>query len=199
MATDRDDDDGAAWPRGGRTGWSVTVWQFVGFVAATIAGAAYLCGECCEKASRAAEPVTLVGHPGAVRSVAYRADGAMLGSVGADGSILLWDLDRRLARSMPPVGPSQDRCLAFSPDGGVLAAGSDRGPVVLHDLEEGRSHVLSDPSTATVWRRMPGIHAGWPSAGRRSAGRADHALGSRFRSGAVITAGACRGRLVAGG
>jgi WD40 repeat protein len=128
----------------------VSVWQLAVFVAATLAGAAHLCGACCGKGARASGRSTLVGQGGAVQTVVFGRDGGMLGAVGADGSITMWDLDRGLGRPMPPAGPEQGHCAAFSPDGRLLAAGRAGGPVALHDLRAQEERALIDPSAATA-------------------------------------------------
>ncbi len=83
---------------------------------------------------------TLVGHDGAVGRCCSARDGSMLGSVGANGTIAVWDLDSGLGYPLPPAGPGQGRCAAFSPDGRLLAAGRAGGPVALHDLQAHEAH-----------------------------------------------------------
>ena len=77
----------------------------------------------------------------------------MLGSVGANGTIAIWDLDGGLGHPLPPAGPDQGHCAAFSPDGRLLAAGRADGPVALHDLEAREAHPLIDPDAATAGAR----------------------------------------------
>jgi WD40 repeat protein len=132
----------------------VTVGQLVVFAAATAAGAAYLCGECCGKAAKGPGSApgwsTLIGHAGAVESVVFGPDAATLGSVGTNGTIAVWDLDNGVARPLPPAGPEQGRCAAFSPDRRFLAAGRAGGPVSLHDLHARDPMPLIDPSGTTA-------------------------------------------------
>jgi WD40 repeat protein len=127
-----------------------SIWPFVAFVAVSLAGAAHLCGACCGKGARATGRATLVGHEGAVQTVVFGADNGMLGSVGGDGSIAVWDLESGLGRPLPPAGAEQGHCAAISPDGRLLAAGRAGGPVALHDLQAREEHALIDPSAATA-------------------------------------------------
>jgi sugar lactone lactonase YvrE len=128
----------------------VSIWPFLAFVAASLATAAHLCGACCNKGGRESGRTTLQGQGGAVQTVLYSPEGGMLGSVGADGSVAVWDLVSGLGRPLPPAGPEQGHCAAFSADGRLLAAGRGGEPVALHDLRAQEEHALIDPSAATI-------------------------------------------------
>lgn len=151
MAADVGDGGGRSTEsRRGRRWPVVLVWQFGVLVAATAAGAAYLSGECGAKGGRTSGRSTLARQGGAVQSVAFDAGGRRIGSVGADGSVVVWDLRDGLARPMPPVDPEQGHCAAFSPDGRLLAVGRAGGAVVVHDLRAEEEQALIDPSGTTV-------------------------------------------------
>jgi WD40 repeat protein len=81
---------------------------------------------------------SLQEHHGSVNGLAFR--GRTLFSGGADGRILVWDLDHPEARPhdlVSPDGapPSGIWSLALSPDQKILAAGDDRGRVLLWSLD----------------------------------------------------------------
>ena len=84
-------------------------WPAIVMMGATIAAATCLLSDC-ERCGRTLAQETLVGNVGSVKSIAYRPDGAMLSSVGVDGSVVIWDL-------------------ATSPALGVLAARRWPGPI----------------------------------------------------------------------
>jgi eukaryotic-like serine/threonine-protein kinase len=72
---------------------------------------------------------TFPAHTGSVFSVAFHPDGKHLASIGADRTVKVWDW----ATGQECFSGSSDAdhnrgtayCVAFSPDGGLLAAGSD--------------------------------------------------------------------------
>jgi WD40 repeat protein len=73
----------------------------------------------------------LVGHHGAVTSVAFNRDGTRIVSGGMDGSVREWDA----ATALPiPAGQGHEiRAVAFSPSGDVMASGGTDGTVKLWD------------------------------------------------------------------
>ncbi|MCB9098494.1 MAG: AAA family ATPase [Anaerolineales bacterium] len=81
----------------------------------------------------------LYGHAGPVESVVLSPDGQTLASAGADGAIILWQMQ---AGDQPPqrIGqPLTDhsgtiKSLVFSPDGQLLASASDDGTIILWQM-----------------------------------------------------------------
>ncbi len=79
-------------------------------------------------------PITLSGHTGKVRQLAYAADGASIFSVSEDGTVRHWDALTGLpgpTRS-PQQGPLH--AVVCSADGRWLAAGGQSGQILLWDL-----------------------------------------------------------------
>jgi WD40 repeat protein len=97
----------------------------------------------------------LPGQPQWVGSVAFSPNGKLLASADRAGTILLWEvatghlLGRPLsavtdARIGDDLNPAIDS-IAFSPDGKLLALGSDSGPIRLWDVATG--HPVGPPLT----------------------------------------------------
>ncbi|KAF8300497.1 hypothetical protein DL93DRAFT_2037009, partial [Clavulina sp. PMI_390] len=77
-----------------------------------------------------------IGHTGAVSTVVFSPDGALLGSGSSDKTIQLWDVYSQAAKGDPLIGHSGSvRSLAFSADGTVLASGSYDRTVWLWDTQ----------------------------------------------------------------
>jgi hypothetical protein len=136
-------------PEGHPVKVALITWPMIISLGATVAAAACMMGDCRERSAVPAKQMGL-GHSGTVRSIAYRNDGAVLGSVGLDGSIAILDLSSRIGRPYAPRGIGRVRSAAFSSDNRVLAFGKLTGTVLLHDLVEGASLELDDPYASTT-------------------------------------------------
>jgi WD40 repeat protein len=135
-------------PEGQPVRLSLVTWPTVVFFGATVAAAACLVGDCAGQGRTHARE-TRVAHVGSVQSVAYRSDGKLLSSIGADGSFMIWGLRRHANDSFLPEGPGRVCSAAFSPDNRVLATGNLTATVALHDLVERESLPLEDSLEAT--------------------------------------------------
>ncbi|WP_225726836.1 MULTISPECIES: WD40 repeat domain-containing serine/threonine protein kinase [unclassified Nocardia] len=93
-------------------------------VAAAVGGlvALRLSGNTSEKA--ATPEAVLTGHTGAVNSVAFSNNGALIASGSSDLRVQLWNVRSRMADGQPFTGHfSAVSSVAFSPDGALLASG----------------------------------------------------------------------------
>jgi WD40 repeat protein len=102
------------------------------------------------------------GHLGAVRALAFAADGKTMASGGGDGSIRLWDVASGTMRSAwlgprpalgsperPMVHPSPVEAMAFLPDGKAVATATGSPIVTFWDVQTRElRRRLRDPSGA---------------------------------------------------
>ncbi len=82
--------------------------------------------------------VTWTDHRDRITSVALSPDGRLLASADMDNKVKLRDsVTGQVLRVLTPPSPSETRCLAFTPDSKVLAAGSASGSIDLWDAGSG--------------------------------------------------------------
>jgi WD40 repeat protein len=128
---------------------ALPTWLTVALLGAIVAAATSLLGDrkwFKESPSRS----TVLVNTGSIKSIAFRPDGAMLFSVGFDGSLAMLDLTTRLEIPYRPPGLGRVRCAAFSPDNRALATANATATVSLHDLVNHRSRTLHDRSASTT-------------------------------------------------
>jgi WD40 repeat protein len=87
---------------------------------------------------------SLIGHSGCVWDVAYSRDGRRIASaggelVGGPGELMLWDAATGLlVRPFPVSRGFGVHCLAFHPDGSLLAAPGGRGEISFWEVATGQ-------------------------------------------------------------
>jgi WD40 repeat protein len=127
-------------------------WPVVALLGATVTAAACLLADC-KRGGQIAAKDTLIGQSGTVKSLSFRPDGAILASVGVDGSIVIWDLATTPERSLLPDVSGPVRCAVFSPNNRFLATGSPSATVALHNFDVALRRRLDDARSATVGAR----------------------------------------------
>ena len=135
--------------RGHRFRIALPTWLTVAFLGAIVAVATSLLGDRDWHKDSPAKS-TLIVNTGTIKSIAFRPDGAMLLSVGFNGSLAMLD-PTRSAIPAPPLGLGPVRCAAFSPNNRVLATANATATVSLYDLVDRRSRTFYDISASTTY------------------------------------------------
>lgn len=91
----------------------------------------------------------LIGHKGAVWSIAFTPDNSKLISSGADSSVLLWDLNT-LSSKVIAKG-NKVRVLAINNSGTFVVGSTEDGKVIIYDLKNNTSSSLSDEKNNVVY------------------------------------------------
>jgi WD40 repeat protein len=87
---------------------------------------------------------SLVGHKGAVTSVAYSPDGSCILSGGEDGTVKLWETGTGRELRTFTGHKARVTSVAFSPDGSMAVSGSSDGTLRLWDVGSGRELWATD-------------------------------------------------------
>src|SRR5262249_16168022 len=82
--------------------------------------------------TRATE-ISLIGHVGAVLSIAWSSDGALIATAGLDGTARIWDSDTGDLLDVIAQG-RQVWSVGFSPYGQQVLATADDGSAAIYDL-----------------------------------------------------------------
>ena len=139
---------GRSSPHGRRFRIALPTWLTVALLGAIAAVATSLLGE--RKSDRESPAKsTLIVNTGTIKSIAFRPDGAMLLSVGFNGSLAMLDPTRSKIPA-PPQGLGPVRCAAFSPDNRVLATANATATASIHDLVDHRSRPFYDITASTT-------------------------------------------------
>ncbi len=100
--------------------------------------------------------LTLEGHDGPVKDIAFGRDNDQLAAVGADGRAMVWSVDASPRRTHAFTADGGLTCATFSTDARRLAVGCGSGEIWIWDLRD-KTHVRlpyphSGEVTAVRWR-----------------------------------------------
>jgi WD40 repeat protein len=103
---------------------------------------------------------TLEGHDWLVTGVRFLKDGKTVVSVSNDQTIRFWDVATGKETSRYTQPASAFRCVALSPDDGLLAAGDESGRVSVFDTARLRGHVDDEKAIkdTTTYTGVPAEH-----------------------------------------
>jgi WD40 repeat protein len=96
------------------------------------------------------------GHSGAVRCVAYSADGGTIVTGGDDRTVRFWDAKTRKQRAAQPFPQAAVNAVAVAPDGATAAAAGHDGSVRLFDVAAGRELHYFPPKSDRAQPRKSG-------------------------------------------
>lgn len=94
-------------------GFEVIVWDFSG------------------KGPEGSEPIVFPGHDNFISSLSFAPQGLKLASGGLEGKVFLWDIGDKRTVLLNSDGDSDVSCLAWSPEGTLVAAGFASGLTVV--------------------------------------------------------------------
>jgi serine/threonine protein kinase len=87
---------------------------------------------------------TLTGHTGSVYDVAFRLDGAIVGSASVDTTVRLWNVDTGAVINILKGHRKSVQTVVFSPDGTKIASGSYDHTARVWDVATGRQLAVLD-------------------------------------------------------
>lgn len=93
---------------------------------------------------------TFQGHVGPVWAADWQSE-QQIASAGFDGSVRCWDMETGDCRQLIPAHRSTIWAIAFSPDGSLLATGSDEQTVKLWEVSSGNCLRTLSGYTNTIW------------------------------------------------
>lgn len=110
-------------------------------------------GERLDLPAAAERGAPLVGHDGAVRSLALSRDGKILASSGDDGTVRLWDVDKHQPIGVPVIDHNDPVfSVSLSADGKTLISGGDDKTVRLWEIDKYKDSISQLQPSADSWK-----------------------------------------------